>query len=56
MLSALASWVVMHVDKKSKHSDVDFDIYVNQLPENEYDRYTLRYLDDKLVSLKYAPA
>jgi predicted nucleotidyltransferase len=40
--------------QESKYSDVDFDIFVSQLPENEYDRYTLRYLADKLVSLKYA--
>jgi hypothetical protein len=37
-----------------KYSDVDLDIYVNQLPESPYDRYTLRYWDSKLVSLKYA--
>jgi len=40
--------------QESKYSDVDFDIYVSKLPENEYDRYTLRYWDNKLVSLKYA--
>ena len=40
--------------QESKYSDVDFDIYVSKLPENEYDRYTLRYWDDKLISLKYA--
>jgi predicted nucleotidyltransferase len=39
--------------QESKYSDVDIDIYVNQLPEDIYDRYTLRYLDKKLVSLKY---
>ena len=39
--------------QETKYSDVDFDIYVSKLPENEYDRYTLRYWDDKLVSLKY---
>ena len=39
--------------KESKYSDVDFDIFVSELPENEYDRYTLRYWEDKLVSLKY---
>lgn len=33
---------------------MDFDIYVSRLPENPYDRYTLRYWDHKLVSLKYA--
>ena len=37
----------------SKYSDVDFDIFVSKLPENEYDRYTLRHWDGKLVSLKY---
>ena len=40
--------------QESKYSDVDFDIFVSNLPENEYDRYTLRYWDEKLVSLKYA--
>lgn len=40
--------------QESKYSDVDFDIYVSELPENEYDRYTLRHWDNKLVSLKYA--
>lgn len=40
--------------QQTKYSDVDFDIYVNELPENPYDRYTLRYWDNKLVSLKYA--
>jgi len=39
--------------QESKYSDVDLDIYVSKLPENEYERYTLRYLDGKLVSLKY---
>jgi len=39
---------------ESRYSDVDFDIYVSKLPESEYDRYTLRYQDNKLVSLKYA--
>jgi hypothetical protein len=39
--------------QESKYSDVDFDIFVSKLPENPYDRYTLRYWDDKLVSLKY---
>jgi len=40
--------------QETKYSDVDFDIYVNKLPENIYDRYTLRYWGDKLVSLKYS--
>jgi hypothetical protein len=36
-----------------KYSDVDFDIFASKLPENQYDRYTLRYWDNKLISLKY---
>jgi hypothetical protein len=40
--------------QESKYSDVDFDIFVNKLPEDQYDRYTLRYWDGKLVSLRYA--
>ena len=40
--------------QEGRYSDVDVDIYVSKLPENEYDRYTLRYWDNKLVSLKYA--
>jgi predicted nucleotidyltransferase len=39
--------------QEAKYSDVDFDIFVSKLPENEYDRYTLRNWEDKLVSLKY---
>ena len=39
--------------QEGKYSDVDLDIYVSKTPENLYDRYTLRYLDKKLVSLKY---
>jgi nucleotidyltransferase-like protein len=39
--------------QESKYSDVDVDIYATKLPENKYERYTLRYLDGKLVSLKY---
>ena len=39
--------------QESKYSDVDLDIFVSKLPENPYDRYTLRYWDEKLVSLKY---
>ena len=38
---------------ESKYSDVDFDIFVSELPENPSDRYVLRYWDDKLVSLKH---
>jgi hypothetical protein len=39
--------------QEGKYSDVDFDIFVSRLPEDPYDRYTLRYWDNKLVSLKY---
>ena len=39
--------------QEGKYSDVDFDIFVNKLPEDQYDRYTLRYWDNKLISLKY---
>ena len=39
--------------QESKYSDVDFDIFTSRLPENSYDRYTLRYWDEKLISLKY---
>jgi hypothetical protein len=39
---------------ESKYSDVDFDIFVSKLPKNKFDRYTLRYRDDRLISLKYA--
>ncbi|HJQ13544.1 MAG TPA: nucleotidyltransferase domain-containing protein [Anaerolineales bacterium] len=39
--------------QESKYSDVDFDIFVSKLPESPYDRYTLRYWDNKLISLKY---
>jgi len=39
--------------QESKYSDVDFDIFVSKMPENEYDRYSLRYWDGKLVSLKH---
>jgi hypothetical protein len=39
--------------QETKYSDVDVDIYVRKMPENPYDRYTLRYWDGKLVSLKY---
>ena len=40
--------------QESKYSDVDFDIFVSKMPAKEYDKYTLKYLDGKLVSLKYA--
>jgi len=39
--------------QESTYSDVDLDIYVSKLPENPYGRYTLRYWDNKLISLKY---
>jgi len=39
--------------QESQYSDIDFDIFADKLPENSYDRYTLRYWDGKLVSLKY---
>jgi predicted nucleotidyltransferase len=39
--------------QESRYSDVDFDIFVSKPPENPYDRYTLHYWEDKLVSLKY---
>jgi hypothetical protein len=39
--------------QENKYSDVDFDIFVHKLPENPYDRYTLREWDGKLISLKY---
>ena len=39
--------------QEGQYSDVDVDIYISRLPENPYDRYTLRYWDNKLVSLKY---
>ncbi len=40
--------------QESKYSDVDFDIFVSRMPGSDYERYTLRYWDGKLVSLKYA--
>jgi predicted nucleotidyltransferase len=39
--------------QESTYSDVDLDIFVSKVPENPYDRYTLRYWDNKLISLKY---
>ncbi|HEX6270682.1 MAG TPA: nucleotidyltransferase domain-containing protein [Anaerolineales bacterium] len=39
--------------QESKYSDVDLDIFVSKLPDDPYDRYTLRYWDGKLISLKY---
>lgn len=40
--------------QEGQYSDVDLDIYVHVLPENKYDRYSLRYWEVKLVSFKYA--
>ena len=40
--------------QESRYSDVDLDIYVSKLPEDPTDRYTLRYWEDRLISLKYA--
>lgn len=39
--------------QENQYSDVDLDVFVSTLPEREYDRYTLRYWDNYLVSLKY---
>jgi hypothetical protein len=39
--------------QESRYSDVDLDIFVSRLPDLLYDRYSLRYWEDKLVSLKY---
>ena len=39
--------------QEAQYSDVDVDIFASRLPGNPYDRYTLRYWEDKLVSLKY---
>lgn len=39
--------------QEAQYSDVDFDIFTSRLPEDPYDRYTLRYWDNKLISLKY---
>lgn len=39
--------------QEGKYSDVDFDIFVSRVPENPYERYTLRCWDNKLISLKY---
>lgn len=38
----------------SRYSDVDFNIFVSKLPQDPDDHYTLRYWDNKLVSLSYA--
>jgi len=40
--------------QENRYSDVDFNIFVSKLPENPYERYTLRYWDEKLISLSYA--
>jgi hypothetical protein len=39
--------------QEGQYSDVDVDIFVSKLPENPHERYTLRYWDGRLVSLKY---
>ena len=39
--------------QESQYSDVDFDIFTSTQPADPYDRYTLRYWEDKLISLKY---
>jgi len=39
--------------QQSKFSDLDLDIFVNKLPNNPYERYTLQYKGELLVSLKY---
>jgi len=39
--------------QQSKYSDLDLDIFVNKLSNNPYDRYTLQYKNELLVSLKY---
>lgn len=39
--------------QESRYSDVDIDIFVSRLPERPFDLYTLRYWDEKLISLKY---
>jgi hypothetical protein len=39
--------------QESKYSDVDFNIFISKLPESDYECYTLRHWDGKLVSLKY---
>ncbi len=37
--------------QEAKYSDVDFNIFVSQLPE--FEQYALKWMDDRLVSLKY---
>jgi predicted nucleotidyltransferase len=39
--------------QEDKYSDLDLDIFVHKHPANPYDRYTLRYWENTLVSLKY---
>jgi len=39
--------------QEANYSDVDVDIFVSKQLENEYDQYTLKYWDDKLISLKH---
>ncbi|HNQ95988.1 MAG TPA: nucleotidyltransferase domain-containing protein [Anaerolineales bacterium] len=39
--------------QESKYSDVDVDIYVNKMPENEYEQFTAHYWNGKLVSFSH---
>ena len=39
--------------QENQYSDVDIDIFVSRQPEDPYNRYTLRYWEEKLISLKY---
>jgi len=39
--------------QEGKYSDVDVDIYVNKMPENEYDILTAHYWDGRLVSISH---
>ena len=42
-----------HARKRAgKYSDVDVNLYVDVLPGNRFDRYTLHYWEKRLVSLK----
>jgi hypothetical protein len=38
--------------QEGRYSDVDLEIFVKEVSPREYDRFTLRYWDGKLVSLK----
>lgn len=39
--------------QENQYSDIDFDIYIHKPLEDPNESYTLRYWDNKLVSLKY---